>query len=232
MHGSRALIDLDIIVPVHNEADCIAACLRRIAALYPLACVIVVDNGSTDGTIECVARFPDVRLIRHETNLGYGASIRDGLRASTAASVVIIDADLEYPPEAIPALRSALDAHAVVYGSRFLGRVPPMPLFRRWGNRMVSGVFNRLFAQRTTDLYTGMKGLRREAVRSLTLRRTGFDHVAEMAVQLAEAGFRIHEIPVEYTPRSAGRSKMRHLPEALNFAWLMISARRRWRPRP
>jgi hypothetical protein len=82
-------------------------------------------------------------------------------------------------------------------------------------------VFNLLFHQCTTDFYTGMKALRREAIDRLSLRQDGVEHVVEMGVQLARAGFRIHEIPVAYMPRSRGVSKMRHLPEILRYVWFI-----------
>jgi hypothetical protein len=88
-----------------------------------------------------------------------------------------------------------------------------MPLLRRLGNRMASALFDVLYRQHTTDVYTGMKGLRRNALPLATLRRPGFEHAAELAVLITLAGLRIHDVPVEYRPRTAGRSKMRHVPE-------------------
>lgn len=225
---------LDIVVPVYEEEECIGEFVRRVHALGLLDALLLVDNASTDATLEHARREGALRVIRHARNEGYGASIRDGIRRSEAEKLVIIDADLEYPPEAIPALLSALDEHAVVYASRFCGgRRPDMPWLRRVGNRLISGVFNLLFGQSTTDLYTGMKGLRRAALDCLELRRDGFEHVVEMGAQLAAQGFTIHEIPVAYAPRSRGASKMRHVPETLKycgwvvFYWLRLRAFRR-----
>lgn len=215
---------VDIVVPVYNEEGSIDEFVARVTALGLREALIFVDNASTDGTVQRIEQHAGVRLLRHEQNAGYGMSIRDGLAHSDAATVVIIDADLEYPPEAIPELLVALEHHAVVYGSRFAAGKPGMPWVRRFGNRVLSGVFNTLFQQRTTDLYTGMKALRREALTSLALTRTGFDHVAELGVQLALAGYRIHEVPITYARRTRDVSKMRHVRETLIYVWFISTA--------
>jgi glycosyltransferase involved in cell wall biosynthesis len=208
---------VDIVVPVLNEEASIDEFCARVERLGYASSLIVVDNASTDGTLARLARHPSVRVIRHATNEGYGASIRDGLAAGTSELVVVIDADLEYPPEAIPCLVEALGDRAVVYGSRFLAERPPMPLVRRVGNQFVTRLFNRLFGQHTTDLYTGLKGFRRQALPLEALRRNGFDHAVELAVLIALAGHRIHDVAVPYIPRQHGRSKMRHVPETANL---------------
>jgi glycosyltransferase involved in cell wall biosynthesis len=221
MSGSVPLA-FDLIVPVYNEEASIDEFMARIDRLGFRESVIFVDNASTDATVERIEHHAGVHLIRHATNAGYGASIKDGIAQSQSSAVVIVDGDLEYPPEAIPDLLAALEEHPVVYVSRFLGSgLTSMPLLRRWGNGLISRMFNVLFQQKTTDLYTGMKGLRREVVQSLALQRDGFEHVAELGVQLARRGYRIHEIPVTYSPRTRGVSKMRHVPETMKFLWII-----------
>ena len=221
---------VDIIVPVYNEEACVKEFIGRVTAVGLREALIFVDNASTDLTVQHIESQTGVRLVRHDRNAGYGASIRDGIAQSGAAAIVIIDADLEYPPESIPELMAALDQHPVVYGSRFVGHgQPDMSWVRRFGNGLISGVFNVLFRQATTDLYTGMKALRRDALDSLTLSRDGFEHVAEMGVQLAQAGYRIHDIPVRYAPRTSGVSKMRHLRETVTYVWYIVSAWFRFR---
>lgn len=215
---------LDIVVPVLNEEASIGEFYERVKSLGLADALIFVDNASSDGTVALIERLPGVRLVRHATNEGYGASIRDGIASSDGERIVIIDADLEYPPEAIPAIVAALGDHAAVYGSRFLAGSPPeMPLARRVGNRLVTALFNVLFAQRTTDLYTGTKGLRRGAFPLGRLARPGFEHVVELGALIAAKGERIHDVPVRYVPRSRGVSKMRHLPETLKCVALTIA---------
>jgi len=220
------LRDVDIVVPVLNEEASIDEFVARIERLGGAAALIFVDNASTDGTRERIARHPQARLVRHARNEGYGASVRHGIEAGSAARVVIIDADLEYPPERIPTLLEALEEHPVVYCSRFRGPQPPvMPAFRRFRNRLMSGLYNLLYRQRVTDLYTGMKGFRRDAFPVGQLTKDGFEHGAEIAALIAFSGHRIHEIAVEYQPRQRGASKMRHIPEALKLAFWVLAYR-------
>ncbi len=220
---------LDIVVPVLNEEATVDEFIARVDRLGLSGSLVFVDNASTDGTVGRLARHPEVRIVRHDVNEGWGKSIRDGIAASDGDLIVVIDADLEYPPEAIPEILDALRTHPAVYGSRFLGSTaPPMPLVRRIGNRLVSGTYNALFDQRTTDLYTGIKGLRRSVVPLPALTQNGFEHAVELGAVLAVSGVRIHEVPVAYAPRTRGTSKMRHVPETLRFVFLVVGYWFRW----
>ena len=144
--------------------------------------------------------------------------------ASTSEKILFIDADCEYPPEALPNLVTELDYHRVVYASRFLdqNRRVPMPCLKRAGNKMISGLFNLLFQQQTTDLYTGSKGFQRSVIIDLPMERNGFEHVLEIAARLARRSIRISEIPVEFRPRQTGRAKMKHLPETMKYLYLLL----------
>jgi glycosyltransferase involved in cell wall biosynthesis len=216
----------DIVVPVFNEEAYIDEFVARLEAIGYADRLIFVDNASTDGTVERITRHARGRLIRHARNEGYGASIRDGIAAGDGDAVVIIDGDLEYPPESIPALLEALERYPVVYCSRFLGgRRPAMSPVRAFGNRAMSGLYNVLYGQRVTDLYTGMKGMRRDAVPLHRLRKSGFEHAAEIATVIALAGQPIHEIAIDYRPRERGVSKMRHVPEALKLCFYIVAYR-------
>jgi glycosyltransferase involved in cell wall biosynthesis len=219
---------LDIVVPVLNEEAYVDELFARVERLGLADGLIFVDNASTDGTVERIRRHPHVRLVQHARNEGYGASIRHGIAAGHGEVVIIIDGDLEYPPESIPAVLDAIAEHPVVYCSRFLGSQPPaMSRFRSLGNRAMSALYNLLYDQRVTDLYTGMKGFRRDAFPLQGLTRDGFDHAAEIAALFASSGQRIHEIAVEYRPRQRGVSKMRHIPEAVKLCLLIVGYRLR-----
>ena len=217
---------VDIVVPVLNEVASIDEFHARMARLGLADSLIFVDNGSTDGTRERLAAHPRALVIQHTSNEGWGASVRDGIAAGSGERVVIIDADLEYPPEAIPQLLAALERSPVVYCSRFRGPQPPaMPALRRLGNIAMSGFYNLLFRQHVTDFATGMKGLRRSALPLERLRRNGFEHGAELAALVALTGCTIDEIAIEYRPRQHGRSKMRHLREAVRVLWYLLAYR-------
>lgn len=217
---------VDVIIPVLNEEEMVGAFFERISALPLPLHFIFVDNASTDRTREIIREFPRTTLIEHERNEGYGGSILDGIDASTAEAFVIIDADAEYPPEVLPSLLAALETSEAVYTSRFLesGKVD-MPLFRRAGNKVITGSFNVLFGQALTDLYTGCKALRRRALDGITLQRKGFEHVLELGAKLARKGIRIDEVPIRYEPRRTGASKMKHLSETLKFIFLLLRYR-------
>lgn len=218
--------NIDVVVPVFNEEAVLEEFYRRLSAVPLPLHVIFVDNASTDNSLALIKSFPGASVIEHSRNLGYGASLRDGILAATADRVVIIDADCEYPPEAIPAMVERLDHCQVVYASRFLARQQTrMPWLKVYGNKMLTLLFNRLFRQRLTDLYTGAKAFRRAVVAELPMEQDGFEHVLEMAARLARAGVVIEEIHVTFQPRSTGVSKMSHLQETLKyFYFLMVYA--------
>lgn len=218
---------VDVIVPVLNEREMLPRFVDRMASLDGEYRLIIVDNGSSDGTLEYLRGLPGIRLIEHGEDLGYGRSLVDGMAAAAADTIVIIDADCEYPPEEIPALVGRIRAgERVVYASRFLaGASPQMSATRFWGNRYLTFMFNLLYRQRLTDLYTGMKAMRREAVAGFHFERDGFEHVAELAALLSRRGLVISEVPVRYEPRSTGSSKMRHVPELLKALYCLARYR-------
>lgn len=215
--------DVDIVVPILNEAACLEELIDRLLRVCPGARLIFVDNGSTDGTLELLAA-RGIHTVKHERNEGYGKSLRDGIAEGTRPLVLTIDADLEYPPETAPLLLAALAESPVVYGSRVLGGWAGMSLPRRLGNRALTAAFNLICGQSITDLYTGIKAFRREAIGSAAFHEPGFDFVVEFAVRVARH-CRIAEVPVPYHARKLGTSKMRHIPEGLRALATMLRYR-------
>lgn len=219
----------DIIIPVYNERDNLPLLFARLRALpdFLLYNLIFVDNASFDGSAELIESISGVTLIRHESNRGYGASLRSGIAAAQTEQIVIIDADCEFPPECIPHLLTALVEYPVAYASRLLGKKSAqqagMSSLKWRGNRMISAAYNFLFAQRVTDLYTGCKALRRSCLTNITLQRDGFEQVLEMSAKLSVHGYNITEIAVDFVPRSFGKSKMLHVSETVKyFFWLLF----------
>jgi len=214
---------LDIIVPVYNEEEILQEFHHRLMSLNLDLNVVYIDNCSTDRSVEIIESFESVTLVKHEKNEGYGGSIIDGIAHSSHDKIIIIDADCEYPPEALPELAARLDQVAVVYTSRFLAANNNfMPRLKRYGNQLISALFNRLFHQQVTDLYTGCKGFKRSALDGITLERKGFEHVLELAVKFARKDYQIHEISIDFTPRHTGEAKMKHLSETLKYLYLTI----------
>lgn len=215
----------DIVVPVFNEEDILEEFYSRVCNLGLDLNLIFVDNGSFDSSLSILESFKDVSIIRHNSNEGYGASLIDGMRQSICENIIIIDADCEYPPEVIPDILEALRDNDLIYTSRLLNRKSAhdanMPYLKLLGNRIISTLFNVLFSQHTTDLYTGCKGLKRQSVEGITFSRMGFEHVLEFACILSSRGHKIVDIPITYKPRDTGSSKMSHLWETLKFLYLL-----------
>jgi glycosyltransferase involved in cell wall biosynthesis len=218
---------LDVVVPVYNEETAVPELVARLRASCPGARLIMVDNASTDGTVALLAAMPDVLLVRHRENLGYGRSLADGIAAGVGERIVMIDADLEYLPEDVPALDRALETAPAVWGSRFLRPGARGSAVWSFGNGLVTRAFNLLFRQGLTDLYTGIRGVRRSALPAEKLTSPGFEFVLELAAALARSGVRIAEVPVGYAARRGGRSKMRHGRELAKFAARLVALRLR-----
>lgn len=216
----------DVIIPVYNEEDILMEFYQRVKALDLDLNLIFVDNASTDSSVQIIQSFPDVTLVRHSNNEGYGASLIDGMHSGTCENIVIIDADCEYPPEVLPSLLQALEKNDVVYTSRMLSRQSAaeakMPYLKMLGNKLISGSFNALFGQKTTDLYTGCKAYRRHCIEGVNFKYRGFEHVLELACVLSGRGYQITDVPISYDQRRTGSSKMSHVSETAKFLFLLL----------
>ena len=214
---------ITVVIPVFNERDCIDELVERVQSAYSKSRILFVDNGSTDGTLERIACH-DVDVLKHAVNQGYGKSLHEGVLHASSEVVVTIDGDLEYPPECIPSLIERIEGkQSVVYGSRFLNRMKgSIPVTTRCGNLTVTRLFNAMYGQHLTDLYTGVKAFRRSEIAKHRFRRNGFGYVVEMAAYLSRTGTNIVEIPISYAPRSRGSSKMSHLSETFKALYWMI----------
>ena len=206
---------LSIIVPVYNEVRTVRAVIDRLLAIdLPVAReILVVDDGSTDGTREVLAdvavELPAVSVIQATRNGGKGSAIRLGLSSATGTIVAIQDADLELDPQQLGALVAPIlrrDAD-VVYGSRFLAGRPEAPLVSVAANKVLTSVTNVLFGGRLTDMETCYKIMRTEVARSLRLSANRFDIEPQITARLLRAGHRIHELPVLFDARSKADGK-------------------------
>jgi glycosyltransferase involved in cell wall biosynthesis len=219
----------DVVVPVYNEADILQEFYQRVRQLGLDLNLIFIDNASSDDSLSILQSFEDVTIIRHESNEGYGSSLIDGMRYGKCDNIIVIDADCEYPPEALPDILAALLTHDLVYTSRLMNRqsaeTANMPYMKMLGNQIISGLFNVLFGQNTTDLYTGCKGFKRHCIEGLSFTRSGFEHVLEFACLLSSRGYKISDIPVEFEPRQTGVSKMSHVSETLKFLFVLAKLR-------
>jgi len=205
---------ITIVVPVFNEARTVAQVLDRLLAI-PLPApreVLVVNDGSTDGTREVldrVAPSPMLRIIHAPRNGGKGSAIRTGFAEARGTVVAIQDADLELDPAQLAELvRPILDGRTrVVYGSRFLAGRPAAPWVSIAANRFLTGVTNVLFGGHLTDMETCYKVMTIEVARSLALESNRFDIEPEISAKVLRAGHRILELPVRFEPRSRAQGK-------------------------
>ncbi len=214
---------IDIIIPVYNEEDALPGFYEQLAALPLSIHPIFVDNGSIDNSLEFLRSIEGATVICHDTNRGYGASLQTGINHSTSDKIIIIDADGEYSPKVIPSIVQSLDQFEVVHTSRFIKEQnEKISAVRYIGNRIITTIFNILFRQSLTDLYTGCKGYRRHCVTGLKIQRNGFEYVLEVSARLVRQSVVIKEIPVRYKERTSGVSKMNHLLETIKYVWLVI----------
>jgi glycosyltransferase involved in cell wall biosynthesis len=204
---------LSVIVPVFNERTTVAEVIRRIRAVsLPVAVeVIVVDDGSSDGTDKVLAALGDstVRVINHGVNQGKGAAVRTGLESVRGDLVLIQDADLEYDPEdwnklLEPLLRGKAN---VVYGSRFTGERKNMMPLHWMGNRFLSLVTNVLYSSTLSDMETCYKLFDRKVLEGITIESDKFDFEPEITAKVLRRGYRIYEVPISYAGREADEGK-------------------------
>jgi len=192
---------LSVIIPVYNEWRTICELLSRLLVLQLEMEIIVVDDGSSDGTSEILDSFhhPRVKLIRHPKNRGKGAAIRVALPHCSGDVVIIQDADLEQDPNDIYDIVKPIfeEGAQVVYGSRFLGQRPKMHWVAYLANIFLSRLTSFLFSRRVTDLETCYKAFTREVIQSLPLDSSGFEFEAEVTAKLLTRGIQIHEVPIK-----------------------------------
>jgi glycosyltransferase involved in cell wall biosynthesis len=204
---------LTVVMPVYNERVTVAEIVRRVRmAEVPVDLeVVVVDDGSSDGTDQILKAIEDstVRVVTHPVNQGKGAAVRTGINRAKGDIVLIQDADLEYDPDDWPALLDPIlkgKAH-VVYGSRFTGARKNMLLTHWIGNRFLSLVTNLLYATTLSDMETCYKVFDRRVLDGITIASDRFDFEPEITAKVLRRGFRIFEVPISYAGREPEEGK-------------------------
>ncbi|HEV3002468.1 MAG TPA: glycosyltransferase family 2 protein [Solirubrobacteraceae bacterium] len=206
---------VSVVMPAYDEAATIAHVLRRVLDLDLRTELIVVDDGSTDGTAAVVEQVADgrVRLIRHDRNRGKGAAVRTGIAASAGDIVVIQDADLEYDPRDLPRLLGPLleGVADAVFGTRLRGGGEPQRAHMFWhyaGNRLLSLLTNVLYNTTISDMEVGYKAFRGDLIRSLRLVSDDFGFEPEVTAKILRRGdVRLYEVPISYYGRTYGEGK-------------------------
>lgn len=221
---------LSIVMPVYNEAKTIEEILKRVKAVGVASEIVVVDDGSQDGTVALLAGLKDpmLRLIQHERNQGKGAAVRTGIGAAQGDLILIQDADLEYDPRDIPALLKPIEEGMadVVYGSRFMGapRRPTM-FWHMVANKLLTFITNILYNTILTDMETGYKLFRRETLHGITIRSNSFNFEPEITAKLLKRRTRIFEVPISFNPRDYSEGKKIKLKDAFEALWALLKYR-------
>jgi glycosyltransferase involved in cell wall biosynthesis len=219
--------NLSVLIPAHNERDTIEASVRAVQGLGIDAEIIVIDDGSDDGTGDIARRIPGVQVIRHPNRRGKGRAIRTALPQVTGDVVVIHDADLEYDARDLPAMLRVIDSGdaEVVYGSRFRGQIRGMRLPNLVINKILMWLANLLFGARITDEATCYKMFRTDLLRSLPLRCEGFEFCPEVTAKCAKRGRRIAEVPIRYRARSRDSGKKIRWTDGVVAIWTLLRER-------
>lgn len=204
---------LSVIIPCFNEERTIRTLIDQVLRSSVVAEVVVVDDGSTDGSRTELAGLDDprVRVILHERNQGKGAALRTGFAHATADFVVVQDADLEYDPAEYPVLLEPLldDRADVVFGSRFLSGRPHRVLYfwHSMGNKFLTLLSNMFTDLNLTDMETCYKCFKREVIQSIEIEENRFGFEPEITAKLAAAKFRIFEVGISYSGRTYDEGK-------------------------
>jgi glycosyltransferase involved in cell wall biosynthesis len=233
MAGLKGVITdplLSVVMPCYNERETIETIVERVKAVPLRTELIIVDDGSTDGTREILAelgqRF-DFTLVLKETNGGKGSALRRGFEEVTGDLVVIQDADLEYSPEEFPDLIELIcqGRADVVYGSRFLGRRRVFLFTHYVGNRLLTLITNILYNTILTDMETCYKVMRTEVLRSFTLDSNGFGIEPEMTAKIFKRGYRVYEVPITYDGRGYDEGKKITWRDGVVALWVLLKYR-------
>ena len=224
-------MNLSIIIPVYNEVNNIQEIIKRVQATKLAKEIVIVDDGSQDGTRDILTKLDGkkkVRVILHEENQGKGAAVVTGINTAHGDVLLIQDADLEYDPRDYPALLQPINEGLadVVYGSRFLGAAHRVTMFwHQVANKLLTFMTNILYDSILTDMETGYKVFRREVIEGMKIRSKRFNFEPEFTAKILKRKYRIFEVPITFNPRDYEDGKKIGLKDAFEAVWALIRYR-------
>ncbi len=222
---------LSVIIPIFNEKDTLKEIISRVQETGIPNEIILVDDCSSDGTINIVKEYEGkegFRIIIHNKNQGKGAAVRSGLNAATGDVLLIQDADLEYDPRDYPALLKPIEEGLadVVYGSRFLGGSRRVAMFWHMvANKLLTLFTNVLYNTILTDMETGYKVFKKEVVEDMPLHAKRFEFEPEFTAKILKRNYRIFEVPISFNPRDYEEGKKIGLSDAFEAIWALMKYR-------
>jgi glycosyltransferase involved in cell wall biosynthesis len=222
---------LSVVMPVYNEKATIREIVRRVLLMDLVDELLIVDDGSTDGTRAILGELDGTERVRtflKEKNEGKGSAVVIGIREARGELVLIQDADLEYDPRHYPTLLRPIDEGLadVVYGSRFLGEARrPILFWNMVANKILTLVTNVLYNTILTDMETGYKLFRREIVAGIPIHARRFDFEPEVTAKLLKRKVRLYEVPIAFNPRDYSEGKKIGFWDGVEAVWTLVKYR-------
>ncbi|MBM3964581.1 MAG: glycosyltransferase family 2 protein [Planctomycetes bacterium] len=222
---------LTVVIPVYNEVHTVARVVDSVLALPVEKQVVIVDDGSSDGTQQVLQRYRNragIEVLIHDRNQGKGAALQNGFRLANGDIIIVQDADLEYDPrDILKVIQPIVDGKSnVVYGSRYMqGHIQDPSWMHRIGNWILTTLSNQMTRSSLTDMETCYKAIRREILQSINIEQKRFGFEPEITAKLAKRGISIVEVPISYKSRGWDEGKKIGVKDLFSTLWCIIRYR-------